>query len=455
MATFNYVLKLTDGTTNIILTSTPFSIREWQPKTGGDVEEIVTETCEMRVTDGSVSANLAEVRAINKLLIQAADAQKNRSISKVYLVWKESSSASEWRSEIKSGRAEWSAEATTLPFWRGDTQFVMLHWERVNYWEGAEAQLALTNPNGTDNTSGLTVYNCNDLAGSSPNIRANYVEISGEDVLGDIPGATRLEITNTSISTDTDDSASRIWVGQNFTDPDNFEHILEAEDANGETGSSSSLASDGYYVSKVISTTDETDLLTWTLGTALMEAAMGRYYRAMVMFRVEPSAADRFRMQIEGPGGVLWRGSLISIDSIYSDRIRDFGVFRLPPWLEGMTDLSGLDLVMRIKVMDQPRTLNVDYLQLTPLDGWRSYEPLESLDVGHRYIDDGINERLYMDDGSSNRKGNVIGNGRPIMVKPETDQRLYFLQHGGSLGTAAIDRSLSIKLYYRPRRRTL
>lgn len=458
MATFDYVLKLSDGTTTIILTSSPFAIREWQPKTGADDEFTVTETCEVRVTDGAVADNLVEMRAMNKLLIQAADAQRNRSLAKVYLIWKENTAGSEWRSEVKRGRAEWNPEATTLTYWRGDTQFVLLHWERVNYWEGAEAQLALTNPNGTNNTDGLTVYNCNDLTGASPNNRANYVDITGTAVLGDIPGATRMEITNTyNVAAD----LSHLWIGQNIFTPSSFDHWIEGEEATGGTvvsgGEWTNYSNSGFI--RDTATGSETKLLSWTLSDAQVVAAGGRLHR--ITFRSTSMAnwnVFRFRLKIAYYGVPVWQSDLVQPDSAYALSIRNLFTVKIPPWLGGMTSLDGLDLELYGNAeIESPGYLEIDYIQLTPTDGYREiHTATYSIPYGTRIMDDGINDVLYIDDGAGVDKAGILTSyGAPIHVWPGRNQRLYFLMHANTTGTSEIVRTISVKLYYRPRRRTI
>lgn len=461
MATFDYSLKISDGTTTVILTSSPFDIREYQPKVGTEEERAVSETCEVRVTDTSVANNLDEVRTINKLLNQAQQAQANRAIAKVYLLWKSATAATEYRSELKTGRAEWNAEALTLPYWRGDTQFVMIHWERVNYWEGAEAQLALTNPNGTNNTTGLTVYNCNDLRGESPNIYANYVDITGTAVLGDLPGATRLELTN---SYDVAASLSHLWIGQNVFTPATFSHIIEGEDASygGSvvSGGEWTNYSDSGFIRCTVSSYTESKLLAWDLPAALAQTALGRLHR--ITFRSTNMGSSpnvfRFRLKVSYGAAVVWQSALVQPDTAYALSIRNLFTLKIPPWLTGLTALDGLTLELYgMKTIETPGYLEIDFIQLTPVDGYREIHSASyAVPYQARIVDDGINDNLYIDDGTGDDKaGIMIGLFAPIMVWPGRNQRLYFLMHANTTGTAEIARTLSVKLYYRPRRRSL
>ena len=73
-----------------------------------------------------------------------------------------------------------------------------------------------------------------------------------------------------------------------------------------------------------------------------------------------------------------------------------------------------------------------------------------------RMIDDGINRITYIDSGAgSDKAGYLVGYGSPIALYPGKNQKLYFLMHSVYGDTAEIDRTASIKLFYRPRRRTI
>jgi hypothetical protein len=110
MSTFDYVLAVTDSSSTVTLTSSPFQVRAYHPLTAPRDEPTLAETLEVRLTDGSVPANLDELRTLQNLLRQAGDAQDNRTLNKVYLNWKRtlqpqptgprSSGAGEWQAEV-------------------------------------------------------------------------------------------------------------------------------------------------------------------------------------------------------------------------------------------------------------------------------------------------------------------------------------------------------------------
>jgi hypothetical protein len=137
-------------------------------------------------------------------------------------------------------------------------------------------------------------------------------------------------------------------------------------------------------------------------------------------------------------------------------QIRDLVTLRLPPWLLGQTYLSALTMTLTGQ-QNAFSSVNVDldFLQITPLDGWRMLECAGyGIVQNDRLLDDGINEVAYIDNGVGiGKAGYLIGYGTPIALYPNKDQKLYLLMHSWQYNTAEIDRTVSVKLYYRPRRR--
>src|SRR3990172_2779355 len=460
MATMDFVVKVQSSSGGTVtLNSSPFEIRRPALRAGDRRETEVENRLEIRLTDGSVSANLDELRTLNDLLRDAHDRNQkhDKRIDPVYLVWKESASASEWRSEITDARADWLEETLTFGYWTGDTQFADIEIDRVNHWEGPEAQLGLTNPNGTANTSGLTVVTVNDGSGSGGSARYNYVDITGTAVLGDLPAATRLEITNNYAGTALPNLA-QIFIGQNYTNPTTFDHWLEAEEAtHSGTASAGTAYSGGTIVTVPITSGGSGSiLLTWSIASAQLDAAEGGYFKAIIGFMEDAKLNVRYKLRISYNVSTLWETDWISLEGVTG--FADIVVFQLPPWLPGLSSLEELDLeLIGYQTTGTQINQEIDFLQITPVDGWRAMKAIAySTPKDSRIVDDGINGYLYQDDGSGGSKvGLYVGYGRPIFLKPGVNQRLYFLLMRNAITGEQVDRSASIKLYYRPRRLSL
>ena len=73
-----------------------------------------------------------------------------------------------------------------------------------------------------------------------------------------------------------------------------------------------------------------------------------------------------------------------------------------------------------------------------------------------RMVDDGVNDVCYIDTGAgADKAGYLVPYGSPIELYPGKKQKLYFLMHSNIGNVAEIHRTASVKLFYRPRRRTI
>lgn len=410
----------------------------------------VTEQMDV-ILEGVAATQRATLAALNLLLEQARHRQRTGMGPAVYVEFRPDDAEGWWRSEILSGRA--LVDDAELEF---DLQLVTAGLEitviytRRYYWEGAEAQIPLTNGNGTDDIAGLTVYNHDDADAGDD----NYVAIDGDDVDGDLPAPPRLELTNTYNSAT---RADRVFVGHNaYSAPATLTHILEAEDASGGTPTAHATASAGEYNALSWAVTTETQLLDWTLSTAMLNALAGNYAHLLLRLYNTTIYTDLWlRVRIKFEVSTIWEGPALLARA--NRILQDLGTVQLPPYLLGAGDLYPLHLmVYGTRAQAGTHLLNVDCLQVAPADGWRKLQP-KGYGLGYeaRLVDDMIAGALYTDSWATPGKvGNYIGYGAPIMLAPGRAQRLYFLWDT-TVGGAGIDRTLSVKAFYRPRRLTL
>jgi hypothetical protein len=454
MGNMDYVFSVTDQSSGTVtLTASPWSYYGGGVVTAPRDAQTVTETMEFRLMDGAGTANLDELHTLNRLLRQAEEAQRNRAISPVYLTWQTGGSAEVWRSEITQARAEPRADALSRGYWANDTMFTQVFVERKNYWEGLEAQLALTNSNGTANTDGLTVFGCSDNAGTAPNKRVNWVSIDGAAVTGDLPGATRIEITNTFNHAD---AVGAVWISQNaYSDPANFAHILEAEDstiAGTDVTSGATVSGTKYrYVTISGGPTSEYNVFSWTLPQALLNCTRGNPVRILA----KSPFLVWYRVQLISDSQALFDSGLRYHTPVTDTE--ELCTMRLPPRNLGDADMQPITLLIKVKptMTSTSHEFNLDFIQLSPLDGWRYING--AFHYQSRLVDDGIEGYTYADGGAlTGRSGHFQARGNPIQLYPGRDQRLYFLPgNTGMLATTRVDRTMSIKVFYRPRRVTL
>lgn len=456
-------LSLTDGTTTVYLNNYVQSeVMEYTPKSpavrrrtftgieqdGGEqveaTQDNVTEKAECRLLGGN-TAWRATISSLNRLFRLAERRQKRRLGARVYVQLKTELGDTLYRSEILSGRVELGNESLDVNYLVGMAEVAVL-WERRFYWEGPEVELALANTATAAATGGVTVFNHYDGA-----THQNWVQIAAADVAGDLPAPIRLEMQNTYNDSD---RGYQVYVAHNIlSDPANFNSILEAEDGASGTPVVYAAASGGNYVSMVVNSASEVTLQTWTLSAALLAQAGGNYFRLIARIIQDLPADDvwlKFKVKLAGLTPIA------ETDWTLVPRfmtVMELGTIQLPPYLIEVGGQGALTLALVGKrTGGVNRTMLLDYIQLSPLDGWRRYAPRG---YGFAYlttlIDDGMSGNLWTNWPGSGNIGHYVGYGEILKLQPGALQRLYFLVRT-IVGNSPIDLTLSVRAYYRPRR---
>lgn len=417
------------------------------PETPNEGAESITDQFNVLIIGSSAADLRSKLTAIRQAFEWAKRHKDDSQAAWLYFDVDDDGDA--WMSKLLDGKVIYNSNLD--PYWRRNRVIATVIVERMPYWDAEnEVQIPLTNGNGTNNTTGLTVYNHND-AGTGHD---NYVDIAAADIDGDMPGPTRLEVTNSYAT----GKLFTLWVGQNWTDPDNMTHILEAEDSSGGSDISDSGCSGGYYSQYALGSGAESEMFTWSLSASYLNACKGNYYKFMARFEAGDPANVKFRIRLKYNAVTIWQSGQVSLDQSRAFQIRDIATLRLPPWLVGQTSLAALSLVLTgQQSTGSSINVNLDFLQVTPVDGWRMLECAGyGIDQNERLMDDGFNKVSYIDNGSGLAKvGDFVGYGEPIHLYPGKKQRLYFLMHSSTTDTAEIARTISTKLYHRPRRETL
>ena len=410
-------------------------------------DEHVTETIEVRI-NGAYSVVQAKLRNINRMLVYASE--NTIGPFGVWLRFAINDTDDLWRSRVFGGQIDYDAK---MAYYLKRSQLkIGLILGRDGFWEGPEAQIPLTNGNGTNNTAGLNVYNCNDGSGTSPNKRNNYVEIAAASVGGDLPAPVRLEMTNQYVSAS---NMNQVFIGLNVNStPDLFNHMIEAESASyGGTDTTNSNYSGGKYRTFTWVPSYQELIATWLLDTTFLNRANKRFFKIIAGFTSAITEGIRLQCKIKYPGGTGLTTVLSSREIVTTTyRHQEIGELQIPPWLLSSGDLYPLDLNLYAKKTGGG-SIAIDYLQITPVDGYRV---LTSLGYGAadgvRLVDDGITDQLWTDGWTTPGKtGHYTPVGTHLKLKPNKTQRIYFLVDG-ILGDIAIVRYMSVKAFYRPRR---
>jgi len=440
------ILKSDVGTTINLHQSGCILLDGYYPETT-NLDEHITESIDVRI-NGAYATIQAKLRDINRMLVYASE-NKIGPLG-VWLEFAYDDSDELWRSRVYGGLIDYDGQMS-YRLKRSHLKIGLIL-ERDGFWEGPEAQIPLTNGNGTNNITGLNVYNCNDGEGASPNKRHNYVEIGAASVGGDLPAPIRLEMTNNF------DSTSRlncVWLSHNQNAyPALFQHILEAEDA---VYGGSVIDDPNYSAGKYSTFTWADDNLSnrarWILDKTYLNRANKRWFKIIAIFKFPIASGIRLQCKITFPSGtplteVASSQEVISTTSL----IQEIGELQIPPWLLSSGDLSAVDLSLYARKTGGG-SLNIDFLQISPVDAFRVLVP-RGYGAAYtiRVVDDGIDDQIWTDGWADGGKtGHYTSIGNRIKLFPGTVQRIYFLMNSTS-GGMVIDRTLSVKAFYRPRR---
>jgi hypothetical protein len=413
--------------------------------------ETVSESIQV-VLEGSGADKIAELRSIELMLTRAQQRQDLDLLGeRVYLEWDLEDNGDWYRSEVLSGRIE-RGEAPRHLYTDGAATSVGVIYTRRNYFEAAvETAIPLTNPNGTNVTSGLTLYNCNDLAGTAPNKRANYADIGADVIDGTLPAPAHIEITNLYNNVLVPD---RLYVALNrnsWAGGVAANHWLEA------AGYSAADASGGSYNQVTINTvTYESVIQSWAISAAEAARLGGNYVHALVrLYSLQDARLVKFNVGLViGTQRALGPSIRMGDDRL----IQDLGVIRIPPaWANPSDAFGGFSFFFYGTALTAgDKKIYYDYIMLAPVDGYRIYRPPLSmgLALNETLVDNADNPAPYI------RASGVFARpwvalGEPLMLYPGQAQRILCLQEAGGGTDAKPDRNISLRAWYRPRRRSL
>ena len=443
-----HVISITDGATTITLTNgSTYQVHEYDPQVPDMDAQLageVSETLEISIFGATTAAVQTNATALDRLLESARRRQAIGAGPRVYLQLQMDGDATTYRSEILNARLE--PGEMVLRLWPNKMAQANLYVVRVPYWEGALTQIPLTNGNGSANTSGLTIYNHDD----SGTGHDNYVQIAAADVAGAIPAPVKIELTNTTGSAQL---YQEIFIATNaFCDPANFTHILEAETIFTSGGSSAADAncSGGNYHT----ITGSSGMTAYySLSTALLQKAQGHDFHLLMRMRNAFSAYVRPSIMTSeatpSSGLVLRRGDETEM-YVAGQAIVDLGVLPLPPG--GYSTAWAVELLKLVWRGSGTLTAEVDCFALFPAVSFRRLQTISGLGIPNNasITDDPTEGRVYCTFPSGEGPWAVARNS-PVLVWPNTLQRLYFLW-SLSDHSAPIAQTFTVKAWYRPRK---
>lgn len=470
-----HILRFTRDSQTITLTSSPFLLLEYVPVTptlstidavseledGGEriktTRRNVREVIEvmLRPTGGQTMADVAsQIETLENWLLLAEAHQEDEAGSPLYLEFQKDGENKFWRSEVLGGYV--SLDRSALHTWLigKRVEFEIAITRRYYFEQSTEDELPASTKTVTDQLGGVTLYNHTDSDAG----HGNWLEIAGQNIGGVLPAPMRLEMRNTY------DSSSRAYkfiIGQNVFAGMTYTHQLEGEDGSYfYGGSTQNLAScSGGKYRTVSVATAWGPIISWDVTSAMLAQYRGRFFRILARFpSAPPPSGTRIKARITFPAGSSFLTNVAESEEVQLDPwalLQEIGTIQIPPWLIGETNLTSVSLALYGK-SSSAGNLSIDFIQLLPIDGWRVLMPKGyGLAYNCRLVDDGMNGSIWTDGWSpAGKTGHYVGRGQAPLLWPGRTCRVYVLQTGQS-NAMEIDRTISAKIYYRPRRLTV
>ncbi len=366
---------------------------------------------------GGLEAIDSSKQILTRALYQATRYQNEGAGYPIYLEGRRSASEGWKRSRLKGGSLdEYDLDAATST---GST-LAHLSIERQNFFDGALTELPLTNLNGSNITGGIQIYNCNDQTGTSPNRRCNYVQISGDDIEGEIPAGCRITVAG--------DAFTNAYYGAGNDYDLTLQTTLEGETLGGGAAHSDSSCSGGSYTS-----------LTGGSWYVLSNKAKGQSFWPFARARII-SDQDIHKVALRVDQG-LTRTNYPSLDPSAFQLI-PLGFVHIP----NAYTPDGLTATLLITFGTLPEDL--DYLQLLPVNaGWRLVEG-DGAEGNDGLIDDALEGFTYLTVAGISHTSSISGPG--VQITPGKDHQISFL-----FSEPVITKAETITVSYRPRYRML
>ena len=334
----------------------------------------------------------------------------------------------------------------SLAYYTGGSLGVDLIFTRPNHFDSEEIAVPIDNSSASDVTSGLTLYNHDD--GTSGH--DNFFYIDDADIVTELPAPLRLELTNNYAS----GALKDLMIGSFQYNAFNALPALvyEGESGSGGTDQADANSSNAYFCRLTWNTVVWEDLLYWPLTSANITKFQGRSVMPLMRLANAHSYSDlQLKLKVLAGGITLYEGASITADSSLGYLV--FPALRLPPApLSGAISAQAHALYLSgLKTTAGGYTLDIDYILLLPLDSFSHYQALINLAQNDRLIDDAF-EGLVNGVGSGLELSTHIPLQQGHFIRPGHDAYFYVFQSDGA-DDAPIERTLSVKVFYRQRKR--
>lgn len=403
----------------------------------GQVGEEVTEEFEIWMYHDTNTSRVDFIREVNALFQDARHWEIGREPVWLYFAIDEVTTA--YRAQVLDGLITFTPKLGT--HWKNARTKAVVRIQREAAWEADTwTAIGISNGNGSGVTTGLHVYNCNDGTGTSPNKKNNYATITGTDILGDLPGPAKLQITPA-------DSLNRIIVG-NYVDVDAVgNYPVDLVDFSGTADSNSS---GGQYLRKTIAAGFESAWST-SLAHAYFQSNWIRIYA-----RFSNAVPDGFRLKVGFQVGSILMGET-NENWLTTDRLQCLGMVKFPPYKKFSSPPTNFILYHTLYSRDGGN-LDMDCYYLIGANYFADLgrDDAYTIGSGSRFVEEwGSERRSYAETtgGADQQRFFNFDYGEGIYLEPGKNQKLQFMSMNGI--QASIDDDFTVKLWHKPRRLSL
>lgn len=313
---------------------------------------------------------------------------------------------------------------------------------RMNYFDSDEVQIALT----TDPLVGKAIVNHDDSA------HDNFIRIDRDDFETELPAPVRFEITDTFATGKLNDLVIGSFQYNLYQSLPKL--VYEAESGTGGTSVASGTASGGYFRRFTSTTAGWNDLTGWTVTAEDLWLFEGRSVTPVIRL-ASAHAYSGLLMKI-----CVFSGGLLVFEGEEISAVASKGFYVFPPVHLPSGELRGVDYpgvqvvhLYLYKPDTTSTTIDIDDLLLIPMDSFSYYAGLIPLSQNEVLFDDAFAGKVYGKQGDY-ELGTHIGMGNGHFLLPNHACRFLIFQ-GDDNELAPIDRSLSVRAWYRRRRRIL
>lgn len=403
----------------------------------------VDESATVYLTGASADNLISQVRQIESWMFDARERQKNGTGPRIYVEFTPNgSTGGAFRSEILYGAAH--LEDTVLDYEiLASKGTVQIQWVRRYFWEGAEEWVPLTNSNGTNVTGGsyINIQNTHLLTGVSPNVNDATIQVASANIKGAIPAPVRLEFFNR-------ESTSRQYTLQ----------------INGGTLTGTTYTSHYTGATLALSPGVETTLVDVSVSAAHMQQMDGAFFSILLGESLTTLSADEsvwYKAEVYMNTSPIVRPLFSTgwVAEAYSqpDRngIIDLGMVQMPPRMpDAFTVSNYMGHLVRIKAKyvgsAGSKIVTLTRVAIVPVEVNRRLTAYSfGLPPNYSLVDDGIYNRTYVTNFSTETVTNFIGRGKGIVLRPGYTNKFYF--SAADAGGTYTNLLAKVRMAYRPR----